>query len=228
MRRQEIVVLKKTRKWVEKFFIKTQKNGVFAGGHGFDHTKRVVGMALLLSHLEKRDPFLPVLSSLIFDIGRTSEDPRAQNFRHGEVSRELSTDFIDSIKILSNEDKEIVKNAIEDHPKRNKEVRRTYVSEIVMDADRLDAFGAVGIIRSASFRWKLPIFDEKLSLSTKDAEIKTIYQDFGLRIPEFYDMLWTKSARRIAKPWFGFTKKFTKEFKKQTLFMYKAFGDLKI
>jgi len=221
-------VLKKARAWAEQFFIKAEEQGLVSGGHGFDHNKRTAGMAATLSVLEGHDPFLPVLAALVFDLGRTSNDPRAANWHHGEISREFSNDFLDSLPLLTEQDRVLVKNAIEDHPKLNSNVRRSYVVEIIMDADRLDTLGALGPVRAAAHRWHLPLYATQIETSSVEGEIKTIYQDFAYRGMEFYDMLWTKSARKIAKPRYKFLKKFVQEFKKEASFMHQAFNNLKI
>ena len=226
---EQKVILKKARIWAEVFFKKAKnEKRLVVGGHGFDHNQRVAGMASTISLMEDRDPFLPILTSLIFDIGRASADPRSRNWHHGQLSREIADNFIDSLPLLGKNDKLLVKNAIEDHPKLNENVRRSYVVEIVMDADRLDTLGALAPVRVAAHRWKLPLFSLEASISTKDSEIKTIYQDFALRSKEFYDMLWTKSARRIAKPKLTFMVKFIKEFRNEASFAHKAFDDLDI
>jgi HD superfamily phosphodiesterase len=222
-------VLIRTRKWAVKFFSEEEKKGrVVMGGHGFDHNQRVSGMAATLALMEKKDPFLPVLITLIYDIGRTSNDPRALNYKHGQLSREMSKAYIDSISLLSSADKELVKNAIEDHPLYNKDVRRNYVIEIVMDADRLDSIGALGPVRAGATRWKLPLFTLQTDTTYEDTEIKSIYQDFAFRVSRWYDSLWTKSAREIAKPRVKFLNQFIKEYEKEASFMLKAYTSFDI
>lgn len=228
LNQEERLVLRQAKIWSQEFFTQAAKRGLISGGHGFDHNERVAGIAAVLSSLEGESIFLPVLTSLLFDVGRTSDDPRAKDYRHGEVSKELTESFINSLVILSPKDKIIVKNAIEDHPKKNQNVRESHVVKIVMDADRLDTLGPLGIVRSSAHRWMLPLFNNDIDISTQDSTIKTIYQDFAYRSPEFYDMLWTQSARRIAKPWVTYLKKFAREYKKQAIFMHKNFNNLNI
>ncbi|TSC88499.1 MAG: hypothetical protein G01um10145_902 [Microgenomates group bacterium Gr01-1014_5] len=118
---EQKAVLNKTLEWVQDFFdVAIENDQVIMGGHGFDHNIRVSGMAGVLSTKEGVDPFLPILTSLLIDIGRTNRDPRAHNFKHGELSREMAEDFINSLPLTSDQ-RELVKNAIEDHPKLNEQ-----------------------------------------------------------------------------------------------------------
>lgn len=219
--------LQQAKNWAEDIYSKAKNEGRAKAGHLFDHTERVTGMTGVLAAMEGSDPFLPVLSALLHDVGRTSADPRSLDFRHGQLSREMSSDFINSLP-FTEKDKQLIKNAIEDHPKLNDKVRISFVVKILMDADRMDMIGAVGPVRSAAHRCKLPLYSSILDNSTNEVELKTIYQDFSLRPINAYDMLWTKSAKEFAQPRIKFLKKFILEYKKELSFMHQAFDSLQL
>lgn len=219
-------ILHQVKLWTESFFVKYEKN-LDKGGHGLDHSQRVVGLAMLLSEREKKPPFLPLLAALVHDIGRViTRDPRSSTSSHGHLSAELAHEFINSLDGLTLLEKEIVLQAIVDHPKKNEAVRVNYVVQILMDADRLDAIGSIGLLRSASNRWHLPLYLPQILNQTSDNKIQSIYQDFSLRILEFNDMLWTKSAREIAKSRVIFLKQFIQEFDQEIDLSYTKFVDL--
>lgn len=221
--------LVRTYEWVKGFFKDAEEKKKFVmGGHGLDHTERVVGMTATLSVLEKVEPFLPVLSALLIDIGRTSDDPRAKSFQHGEVSCEMASPLLRSLGILTNEDREIVENTISDHSRKNEFVRSSKVVQIVMDADRLDSLGALGPVRAAATRWRNPLFipRENESGSTADDKIESIYHDFSVRVVEWFGMLWTSSARAIARPRVEFLLQFNEEYKKEASFMHASFDNM--
>lgn len=203
--------LSRVKNFAQDFYQRSEKSGDLSdGGHGFDHAQRVTGLAAYLAKLEKVDPFLPVISALIHDLGRVANDPRSKNSFHGQLSREIVKDFIS--QLLDGKNLEIVLNAVEDHPFLNEKVRQTQTVKILMDADRLDAFGMLAPVRSAMTKWRLPIYQKNLNSSTADHNVESIYTDFGVRIPEWYDMFWTKSARKIATPRLKFLKNFNKKF----------------
>jgi hypothetical protein len=165
---------------------------------------------------------------MVMDVGRTrQEDPKSRSYQHGELSREMVTPLLDSLSILTMADKELIGNAIEDHSKLNDRVRRNYVVEIAMDADRLDCLGALGPLRSASGRPNIPlILPEETSRESGDTDIQTMWQDMAVRHMEWVDMLWTETAKAIAAPRVEFYHRYLEELQLEAAFSYKAYGQL--
>lgn len=223
------LVLKQTREWAENFFREAeQAERVVMGSHGFDHNQRVAGMAAVLSVKEGYNPFLPIFTALIFDIGRTSTDPRAHNYLHGQLSVEMASDYIDSVSLLNPGEKDLVRNAIEDHPKLNPEVRETPLVKILMDADRLDTIGALAPVRAAATRWRLPLYAEQIGTSPDEKDINTIFQDFAFRVPRWFESLWTPTAKKIAEPRLAYLLTFVEEYQREAGFMLTAYKKLNI
>lgn len=220
-------VLRTTRLWVEDFHIQATKEGrVVMGGHGMDQVQRVAGMAGFLAVTERYEPFLPILSALLADIGRTSLDVRVHTWQHGELSAEMARELLDSLS-LPILDKELVQKAIEDHPKKNEEVRRSFVVELLQDADRLTSLGIIGIARAGATHWERPVYAEELGRSTEYSDINSIYHDL-FRILEWYDMLWTATARKIAEPRVLELRHAMNQFNTEASFMHTAYGNLGI
>lgn len=226
---QQQEVLQNTLLWTKGFFDNVPQ-GTHIGGHGFDKAMRQAGMSAWLSYKEGHPVFLPTLTAMIMDVGRTrSQDPRSRGWEHGLVSREMISPLLNSLDILTNEERELLGNAVEDHPKLNENVRRNYVVEIAMDADRLDCLGALGPLRAASWRPNIPlILPEEVGTSSVDSEIQTVWQDMAVRHMEWIDMLWTVAAREIAGPRVEFYHHYLKELKLQASFMYQAYKNLGI
>lgn len=256
---EQKVMLQKTVDWVKNFFDQeSPENKTKGGGHGFDHNQRVAGMAYKIAIAEGVDPFLPVLASIIIDIGRTSNDPKSKGWQHGELSRKMSRDFLNSLN-LTGQEKETVGNAIEDHSKKNENVRlkikeerpvvnvnintdnpeilatsRTEVGyrtssevevvQIVMDADRLDALGALGPLRSAAFRPDVPLVRmEESETDSTDNKIGSMWQDMKFRQLEWVDMMWTKTGKKIAEERKKFHEIYLAQLKKDTDVMYEGY-----
>ena len=214
------------RDWTKAFFDAVPE-GTHIGGHGFDKTMRQAGTAAHLSHMENYPVFLPTLTAMIMDVGRISQDPRARSFKHGELSKEMIVPLFETLSILTPEERELVGNAVEDHPKLNENVRRNPVVEIAMDADRLDCLGALGPLRAATWRPNIPlILPEETGTSGVDTDIMTIWQDMADRQMEWLDMIWTESAREIMKPRIDFYRQYLEELKLETSFMYQAYKKL--
>lgn len=225
--KDERVILKKTLEFIIDYYQKQQKLGEVMVGHGFDHARRVAGMASFIAVNENKPPFLPILSALIHDIGRANKDSRSRNRLHGQLSREIVDPFIQKLS-LTRGDKNTVVNAIEDHPFLNNKVRKSYVVEILMDADRLDTLGAIAPVKSASILWQLPLVG-KINLRYGDeSRIDSIYGYFGVWIPEWANMMWTKTGQKIAKERLKFLKQFNKKFLEELNFMENCFKNLNL
>lgn len=215
--------------WTRRYFDSVPE-GTHIGGHGFDKTMRQAGMAAVIASGEGHPVFLPVLTAMVMDVGRATEDPRSRDFQHGKLSREiLEVDLFGSLDILTSEDKELVGNAVEDHPKLNEDVRRSYLVEVVMDADRLDFLGTLGPLRAASWRSNIPIIlPEETVTSTVDSEIQTMWQDMSCRQMGCFDILWTNTAKEIARPRVQAYREYLKRLQEEASFSYQAFKQLRI
>lgn len=223
----ERMMLKKILEFITDYYQKQQKLGKVMGGHGFDHARRVAGVASFIAVNENKPPFLPILSALIHDIGRSNKEERSRNRLHGQLSREIVHPFIKKLP-LTKEDKNIVENAIEDHPFLNNKVRKSYVVEILMDADRLDTLGAISPVKAASSLWQLPLVG-KINLEYGDeSRIDSIYGHFGVWIPKWANMMWTKTGQKIAKERLKFLKQFNKKFLEEINFMEDCFKNINL
>lgn len=221
--------LHKTLLWTKGYFDSIPE-GTHIGGHGFDKTMRQAGMAAVIASKEGRHIFLPVLTAMVMDVGRATQDPRSRNFQHGQLSREIiEAELFGSLEILTPEDKEIIGNATEDHSKLNENVRRSSVVEVVMDADRLDCLGALGPLRSASWNHNLPlILPEETETSSAEGTLKTLWQDMAYRHMEWVDMLWTNTAREIAEPRVLAYREYLRRLQEEASFSYQAYQKLGI
>jgi len=144
--------------FVKSHFIVAESAGIARGGHGFDHHRRVVAYAGTLAIMEGIYPFIPMLTAMIVDVGRASSDPRAADWRHGQLSAEISGPYLDklSTSILTSSDKLEILEAAEQHSSPNKDTDRP-LTVLIKDADKLDFAGLTSLPRSAAHRYKLPV-----------------------------------------------------------------------
>ncbi len=204
--------------------------GTHIGGHGFDKTMRQAGMAAVIATGEGQPIFLPVLTAMIMDVGRATTDPRSRTYQHGILSREIiEAELFDTLEILTSEDKDLVGNAVEDHPKLNENVRRSNLVEIAMDSDRLDCLGTLGPLRAAAWRSNIPlILPNETGTSHDDSEIDTMWQDMAVRQMGWMDMLWTTTAREIATPRVIAYRQYLQRLHQEASFSYQAYQQLGI
>ncbi len=149
--------------------------------HDFEHAKRVCSISIRLAREEHADEDVVKAAALLHDVGY-SLDEREHEGKSIEVARSLldMTDF-------PKEKKEKVLGCITGHRFSKGEKAMCLEAEILQDADRLDAIGAVGIARC--FLWSgehrkvlkeaIKHFDEKL-LKLKD----TMNTEGGKRMAE--------------------------------------------
>lgn len=189
---------------VTKSFVReTLKNA--EGGHDWFHTERVYNNALLISKTEKVDVFVVKLGSLLHDIADSK-------FHDGDetVGPNLAREFlfkqnVDSLVIehVVNIIKHIsFKNSLENDEKfSSKEL------EVIQDADRLDAIGAIGIARCFNYGGfkNRPLFDPavkpNLKMTKEDykTSVSPTINHFYEKLMLLKDKMNTKSGKQIAE-----------------------------
>lgn len=133
---------------ITKHFVKTTLKNA-EGGHDWFHTLRVYNNALLISKHESANQLIVELAALLHDIadskfhnGDETKGPAvAREFLLQQgIDNSVMDEVVNIIKFMS------FKNTFDDDTKySSKEL------EIVQDADRLDAIGAIGIARCFNY-----------------------------------------------------------------------------
>ncbi len=188
------------------------------GGHDWFHTERVYRNALLISKSENVDELIVALAALLHDIADSK-------FHNGDetlgphIAREfLFENNVDSVviehvvKIIENMS---FKNALDSTQKFS-----SSELEVVRDADRLDAIGAVGIARCfnyGGFKNRV-LYDPKIPpnlnmtkamyKASKSPTINHFYEKLLL----LKDQMHTKTAKQIAKQRHQFMEGYLKQF----------------
>ncbi|MEM7334993.1 MAG: HD domain-containing protein [Chloroflexota bacterium] len=186
-------------------------------GHDFKHVDRVRNWALILAKHEQR-PELELIeaAALLHDIGLAYVTERQH---HAEIGADIATDFLEKQDHFSKNKIKQIYNAIRLHssPKPG-----DWLADLLRDADRMELFGAVGIIRAFSSKhWKeeydpLNIKGETWRFSIQQFEGRfadgtgigpTIVDQLNFQL-SLYDDLYTESAKRLARPFYTFTQQF--------------------
>ena len=200
-------------------FVKEKLEGAEAG-HDWFHIERVWKLSKKISEKEGGNFVVIELSALLHDIA----DPK---FHNGDESLaiKISSEFLKSIKVeekIINQVLYIIenisfKNRKESHQNPSLEL------QIVQDADRLDAIGAIGIARTfnfGGFKNNLmyhPDIQPQLNMSKEEYK-----KSNGTTINHFYekllllkDLMNTETAKKIASERHDFMLKFLDEFYKE-------------
>jgi uncharacterized protein len=182
------------------------------GGHDFDHVLRVLALAERIATAEGADMKVVCTAALLHDIGEI-EGREDHHLRGAAMARELlsepglpATGFV-----------EAVAHAIEAHRFRAEPAPRTLEAQVVSDADKLDAIGAIGIARVFAYAgargtalWRVPIqrlqAEQEVAAAGGDAvsQPKTLgsgytpVHEFVYKLNRIPEYLYTATARAIA------------------------------
>jgi len=118
------------------------------GGHDWFHIQRVFNNAKLIVKTESADEFIVSLSALLHDIADSKFHNGDETIGPKKATEFLMSQNIDSIVI------EHVVQIIKNISFKGGNIDRTFSSkelDIVQDADRLDAIGAIGIARCFNY-----------------------------------------------------------------------------
>ncbi len=174
-------------------------------GHGFDHIRRVVGMARKLSAKENADLLVTLAAAYLHDVidDKLVADPHAALNHLQEYLSEIEIPAKQRQEILF-----IIQNMSFAHTLDGKTSELPLEGKIVQDADWLDAIGAIGITRAIYFggHHAEKIYDPRIKPRTsmtkeeyRNLNNETIINHFYEKLLKIKDRLNTPSARRIAE-----------------------------
>ncbi len=173
------------------------------GGHDFDHVLRVTALAEHIARAEGADLAIVRTAALLHDIGESAD--RANHHLLGaQRAREILAGrpavFIDAVA-----------HAIEAHRFRHDPQPATLEAQVLSDADKLDAIGAIGIARAFAYAgaagtalWRRPwreIAAEGGDARNAPAALGSAYtpvHEFVYKLDRIPERLYTATARVIA------------------------------
>ena len=171
--------------------------------HDKDHIYRVLYNAMDIAQAEQNvDYDVLICACLLHDIGRKEqfENPK---LCHAMVGGEKAYRFlIDNHFDIDFADK--VKYCIQTHRYRQNNPPRSLEAQILFDADKIDATGAVGIARTLFYKGTVgePLYsllpDGRVSDGTND-EKASFFQEYKYKLEKLYDRFYTKRGNEIAK-----------------------------
>jgi len=131
--------------------------------HRENHTKRVFNLCKeILKYHEKADSVVVLVSAAFHDIGRIRKEGKHELWSAEITQEKLEEDEI--LRLLSGDQKKLIVEIVKNHTAKDSEVKLELKEKdefkILVDADRIDSFGPIGIIRSS--------LDERFQKSAKD------------------------------------------------------------
>jgi uncharacterized protein len=166
------------------------------GCHGWDHVERVYDLCCFIAEKEGGDLETLKIASLLHDIARDQQGDHAKNSAK-EAERILRAFGLQRTKISR------IVDAIKTHRFCGKSRPRTLEAKILADADKLDAMGAIGIYRASSFGAEVR------------RPIRSTIDHFNEKLLKLKDMMYTKTARRLAEGRHTFMLAYLKQIDKE-------------
>lgn len=209
-----------------------EKELKYCPAHDIDHVMRVYNLCLSLA--ENQDVDLEVLkvAALLHDIGGAKElDDSSGKTDHAVLSAEMAVPILEKLGFPKDKT-EHIKECIISHRYKTGYKPKTKEAQILFDADKLDAIGAIGIARA--FVWigrnnakiyKKPLnLDEyirenlvggKIDGRIKDNSKHSPQIEFETKTKFLKDKLYTQEGKKMAEERTNFYKKFLDRLEKE-------------
>jgi uncharacterized protein len=185
--------------------------------HDFKHVDRVRGWALRIAHGEAfQDLELVEAAALLHDIGLTRVEVE-QRRQHGPVGADMAAQFLRERRLFAEDEIQIIVDAIRYH---NAPRGGGPLGALLRDADKLDALGAVGLMRAFTSKyskpeyapqdiksdtWEMPMTGFEARFATGIGIGEHIIDQVNFQI-SFYGDLHTETAKQLGRPLVEFMK----------------------
>lgn len=205
-------IVEKTKLFVQKELENAE------GGHDWFHILRVYNNALLISKNEAVDSFVVALAALLHDIADSK-------FHDGDesIGPQVARNFLGQHQVDSNVITHVVNIIKHVSFKGGNDTKSDFSSlelEVVQDADRLDAIGAIGIARTFNYGGfknrklydpSIPVHLQMTKAEYKASTAPTI-NHFYEKLLLLKDKMNTKTAQKIALARHAFMEEFLDQF----------------
>ena len=180
--------------------------------HDWEHTKRVLHNARMLTGEEKRADLKVVeLGALLHDIARADEMAIKGKVCHARKGAELAKRILEEQGF----DKDTIKKVVwcvRRHRFRSDEMPVSIEEKIIYDADKLDSVGAVGLGRAFLFAGregaKVHNTKEEALSSPAYSVNDTAYREYLVKQRYIPEKMLTKTGKRVVEKRVQFMKEF--------------------
>ena len=185
------------------------------GSHDWDHTQRVYNLCMHIGRVEGADLETLEIAAYLHDVGRPYEDESRGAVCHAERGAEIARNLLKEYPI-SNERKANIIHCIKSHRFRGNHQPASMEANVLFDADKLDAIGAVGIARAFLFAGEVGAKLHNPYVQPEDtkpySEEDTGYREYKLKLSRIKNRMLTTEGRRIAEQRHGFMEMFFQRF----------------
>jgi uncharacterized protein len=186
--------------------------------HGWEHIQRVYKLGLALARQEQANTFIVGMAALMHDIGHLSAE---QTKHHAELSLSMARELLSTYQV-SQDLQAAILHAIEAHSFSLGIKPRTLEARVVRDADRLDALGAIGIVRWAITGTVRNMGETQTYHPDDPFAERHILDDRRYMLDHFFtkllkleDTMTTDTGRTLARERTAFMRAYLDEFRKE-------------
>ncbi|MCH7966806.1 MAG: HD domain-containing protein [Thaumarchaeota archaeon] len=185
--------------------------------HDYEHTMRVYKNAQQICKKEKANEPLVLCAALLHDLvshSKSDKHSKLSSIESAKKSKKILEKFDFSKKDIT-----IISDAIRDHSFSQSKIPKTLEGQILQDADRLDALGAIGIARvfATGGSLKRPFYnidDPFCKQRIPDDKTWTI-DHFYQKLLKLESLMNTKSGKAEAKRRTRILKEFLNQLKQE-------------
>jgi len=165
------------------------------GCHGFKHTERVVQLCSVLGDRLGADISVLIPAAILHDVGRGEDD-------HAEKGAEIARTILKENGVPPHKIEKIVET-IRVHSFSGGLEALNLEAQILSDADKLDAMGAIGVYRAGQYSGE------------HDRSLEDYVVHFHEKLLTLKDLLYTDEARKLAEDRHRFMESYLEEFMKE-------------
>ncbi len=155
------------------------------GAHSYEHTLRVRQLCLLLGTKEGADLEVLEAAALLHDIGRPEEEVTGES--HAKVGANMAVAFLATTS-FPKEKLPLVASTIRTHRFSENENPESLEGEILSDADKLDAMGALGLARTIA---------ESL---VQQRGLHGMIEHMDRKLLKLHNHIFTQTGKKLAEP----------------------------
>lgn len=181
-------------------FVKKEMTRFDAGAHAYDHVKRVFSLAMRMGTSLGADLRILGAAALLHDVGRAHEEEKGRS--HSILSGEMSVEILKE-EGFNQEEIERVRDAIRTHRFSEGLIPTSLEGEILSDADKLDALGAIGVVRAIA------------QAAATGVGAKAFLRHADEKLLKLHQLMYTEEGRKIAQARHSVLNDFVTELRKE-------------
>jgi uncharacterized protein len=185
------------------------------GSHDWQHTLRVHGLCRRIGPLEGADMLTLEAAAFLHDIGRAVQDRANGSVCHAVQGAQMTEEILAPLPLDQARKKNII-HCVRTHRFRGDRLPVTIEAQVLFDADKLDAIGAVGIARAYLFAGELGACLHNPHMPPEQAapysRDDTGHREFAVKLSKIKTRIITAQGRRLAQGRHAFMETFFERF----------------